>query len=228
MAIINALKTSRLFGGLSQQELAKVSGISRAKSYSGGTLIFSQGDEARGFFLIAKGTVRIFQLSPDGKEHLLHTFHDSESFGEAAAFGMGIFPANAETIGESELIFVPLKDFKLLLSQNPDLSVKIIANLSMLLHILVEQIASLTLKDATTRIIEYILSLVKEKNACGRVILELPIKKGALASRLNITQETLSRGFQKLRAQKLLKVEGKSITIENLPSLRAIIENPAF
>lgn len=162
MAIINALKASRLFGGLSPQELAKVSGISRAKSYSGGTLIFSQGNEARGFFLIAKGAVKIFQLSPDGKEHLLHTSHEGESFGEAAAFGLGIFPANAETIGE--------------------------------------QIASFTLKDAT----------------------------GVLASRLNITQETLSRSLQKLRAQKLLKVEGKRITIEDIASLRAIVENPVF
>ncbi|PIR16637.1 MAG: transcriptional regulator [Deltaproteobacteria bacterium CG11_big_fil_rev_8_21_14_0_20_49_13] len=223
MPIVNGLQKSRLFSGLSRDELDKMALIARAKKYSDGMLIFNQGDEARGIYIIVGGAAKIFQLSPEGKEHLLHTFHENDCFGEAAAFGMGIFPANAEAVDETELIFIPVKEFKDILLNNPQLSVKIIGNLSMLLHVMVEQIHSLTLKDATTRIAEYILSLVKNRTSGEKVSVELPLKKGELASQLNITQETFSRGLQRLRAQKLIKVEGKMITIEDRCALENLI-----
>lgn len=220
MSIVNGLKRSPIFSSLSESDLGQVSSICRAKKYNKGETIFSQGDTAKGFFLISSGSVRIFQLSQGGKEHQLHIFNEGETFGEAAAFSVGIFPACSEAILNSELIFIPLKEFKELISKNPSISLKVIASLSSLLHSLVDKMESITLKDTTARLVDHILKLSK-----GSLKVELKGKKGDLALALGMKQETLSRSLQKLKSMGLISVSGKIISIKNLQSLQDIIDS---
>lgn len=221
MSTVNVLKTCSLFKELSDREISKVSAISRIRSFEKGSLIFTQGDAANGFYFIVSGAVRIFQLSQKGREQLLHVFSAGQTFGEAAAFGEGTFPACAEAMEKSELIFIPAKGFKELLERTPQLAIKMISSLSNLLHALVDKIEALTLKDARTRLAEYLTDLARP--AGGRMVAELRLKKGELASELGMKQETLSRALKHLRAEKIITVEGKRIIVEDMEALKRSI-----
>lgn len=224
-AKISQLKESQLFSGLTDVDLQKIVAIAKPRKFNANELIFSQGDPAAGFYLIASGAVRIFQISSGGKEHMLHVFRKGESFAEAAALGCGIFPASAETLEESELILIPTSAFKKILAENPSLSINIIGKLSSLLHMFVEKIESLTLKDAGTRLAEYLVNLAKNSGSISekKVTIKLPLTKGSLAKELNMTQETFSRVLAKFKAGHHISVAGNEITIENMKSLQEVI-----
>lgn len=55
-----------------------------APTYQKNEIIFWQGDEGRGFFLIVTGRVKVFQLSPEGKEQIIHIFGAGEQFAAIA------------------------------------------------------------------------------------------------------------------------------------------------
>lgn len=214
------LNNCRLFSGLAEKETKKISVSSKLFNFQKGEIIFSQGDEAKGFYIIANGIVKIYQLSKAGNENLLHIFEKGESFGEAAAFGEGFFPAFAETMQKSEIIFIPIKEFKELLKDNPSLTINLIASLSKLMHILVDQIESLTLKDAGERLAKFLLTCAKKNKAAK---FTLPTNKTSLAKKLNIKQETLSRLFARFQAVNIMKIDGNKVEIKDKESLENLI-----
>ncbi|MCG6893684.1 MAG: cyclic nucleotide-binding domain-containing protein, partial [Desulfobacteraceae bacterium] len=66
------LAATALFRGLSEEDLVQIRRIAVDKSFERTESVFSEGDAARGFYVVAEGRVKIFKLSPDGKEQILH------------------------------------------------------------------------------------------------------------------------------------------------------------
>ena len=80
---------SVLFSGLSGDELEKVAGIALLKNFGRGESIFFEGDEGNGFYMVLEGRVKIFKMSLEGKEQILHIFGPGEPFGEVPVFHGG-------------------------------------------------------------------------------------------------------------------------------------------
>ena len=81
-----ALKTCPLFAGVTEADLDSLTAVCRQREVAKGEVLFSQGERAVGFYLVAEGKVKIYKLSADGKERILHIVHPGESFAEAAIF----------------------------------------------------------------------------------------------------------------------------------------------
>lgn len=71
-----------LFSELNNDELEQISSFSHIKKFNKNELIFSDGDKYTGFFIVLKGKVKVFKLSPAGKESVLHIFRPFEEFAE--------------------------------------------------------------------------------------------------------------------------------------------------
>jgi hypothetical protein len=71
LAVISSIP---FFSGLSREQLADVGRIAVEKRFRKGEIIFSEGDEGDGFYLVIDGRIKVFKLSADGKEHILHVF----------------------------------------------------------------------------------------------------------------------------------------------------------
>jgi len=84
--ILNIISTTPLFSGLSENELEKVKQIAIDRYYHKGEVIFSEGDEGVGFYVTVSGRVKVFKLSPEGKEQILHILGPGEPFGEVPVF----------------------------------------------------------------------------------------------------------------------------------------------
>jgi len=207
-----------LFSGLSQTQLAQFQSISLEKNFGKGELIFSEGDEGSGFYVILAGTVKVFKLSPDGKEHILHIFTSGQTFGEVPVFAGENFPANAEALHDTRTLFFRRSAFVALLEKNPALSLKLLADLSLKLRQFTVQIENLSLKEIPARLATYLLYLAEEQNRSDQVT--LAISKGQLASLLGTIPETLSRIFAKLSSQELIQVEGRKIVLMDAAGLK--------
>jgi len=209
-----------LFSGLTDEDLSELIAICRTQSAAKGEVLFSQGDTAQGFFIVATGKVKIYKLSPDGKERILHIIQPGGNFAEAAIFGDGLYPAFAEPLVPSELLFFPRDQFLRLLHERAGLAINMIGGLSRFLRLFATQIEELTFKDVPARLARYILNLAEEQ---GEEVC-LPISKTQLASNLGTVSETLSRSLRKMSDEDLIEVQGKIIRILDEDRLEELAE----
>lgn len=219
---IDIIKKIPAFGGLSNEQLLNIRDLAVQREFQKNELIFSEGDEASGFYMVVSGRVKIFKLSPEGKEKILHIFGPGEPFGEVAVFAGRSFPANAEAISACRLLFFPKKDFAALIQRQPSIAMTILAVLSERLRHFTVQIENLSLKEVPGRLASYLLVLAREQKRSKAVT--LPISKGQLASLLGTIPETLSRIFAKMQHQELIEVKGRQIRITDLEGLEELSE----
>jgi CRP/FNR family transcriptional regulator len=211
-----------LFSGLNATQLAQFGGIAVERAFGKNQWVFAEGDEGDGFYVVLSGSVKVFKLSADGKEHILHIFGSGQVFGEVPVFAGEHFPANAQAIVASRLLFFPRAAFVALLEKHPALALKLLADLSLKLRQFAVQIENLSLKEIPARLATYLLHLAETQGRSDQVT--LAISKGQLASLLGTIPETLSRMFAKLSGQNLIAVEGRTIRLLDIPALEELAE----
>ena len=200
-----------IFNGLPEDQIAAIKKIAVEKHINKGEIIFSEGDEGNGFFVIAEGRVKIFKVSAEGKEQILHIFGPGQPFGEVPVFAGQRFPAHAQALEKTRALFLPRSAIVDLVVSNPSLALNMLAVMSEKLRQFALQIENLSLKEMPARLASYLIFLAEEQGADD--VVTLNISKGQLASILGTIPETLSRIFAKLSGQDLIRVEGKKITL---------------
>lgn len=219
----NFLIKTPLFSGLPDNQADALSRIVVVKNYNRGETIFSDGDDGIGFYIAETGSVKIYKLSFEGKEQILHIFGPGEPFGEVPVFTGKPYPANAIALKQSKLLFFPQKEFKELLLSDPSIAMNMLAVLSIRLKQFTVQVENLSLKEVPGRLAGHIIWLSKEQNNNKEISLE--ISKGQLASLLGTIPETISRILGRMSADSLIKVNGKIISILDYQGIKALSEH---
>jgi CRP/FNR family transcriptional regulator len=216
----NAIKSCPLFAGVTDSDLDDLTRIARRQTYAKDQMVFSEGDKATGFFIPMEGKIKIFKMSPEGRERILRIAHPGRTFAEAAIFDVGLFPAYAQAIEPSVLLFFPKQAILDLLHCNAQLAINMIGGISRILRELMDHMESLTFKDVPSRLARYLadLSEMKQRN------IRLPVSKTQLAANLNTTGETLSRSLRKMSDDNLIAVRGRVIEILDLQGLMDMAE----
>jgi CRP/FNR family transcriptional regulator len=217
--IANAL----LFHGLSEKEIMRIEQIAVERNFSKGDSVFMEGEDSNGFYVIGDGLVKIYKVSSDGKEQILHILGPGEPFGEVPVFSGQRFPANAETITKSHVLFFPRPAFTDLITRNPSLSLNMLAVLSVRLRQFAAQIENLSLKEVPARLAGYLIYLTEDQGKQDAVTLN--ISKGQLASLLGTVPETLSRVFARMNNQKLIEVDDRRIRVLDREGLVYLAES---
>ncbi|MBI5419360.1 MAG: cyclic nucleotide-binding domain-containing protein, partial [Deltaproteobacteria bacterium] len=125
--ISEILRKAPLFANLPPEDLRRLAEIASMRHYGKKKSVFREGDRADGFFMVAAGRVKIFKLSEDGKEQVLHILEPGQSFAEATIFEGGVFPAHAEALAESDLVFLPKRQFIDMLERNSRMALRMLA-----------------------------------------------------------------------------------------------------
>ncbi|HEY9649881.1 MAG TPA: Crp/Fnr family transcriptional regulator [Coleofasciculaceae cyanobacterium] len=216
------ITTIQLWRGLPDDQLDALAKIAIAQTYPKGQVIFEDGDEGRGFFVVKSGRVKVYKLSVEGKEQILHFFGAGEHFAEVPAFDGQCFPASAAAVEKSELLFFPRTEFLALLEQHPTLTINILAIFARHLRRFAQIIENLSFKEVPGRLAIYLLYL-SERNGKGDDI-ELDMTKTQLAAFLGTIPETLSRVFAKMSQEELISIEGSRIKLLNQERLKVLAE----
>jgi len=198
----------------------QLASIATQKHFKKGQIIFSEGEEASGFYMVLVGRVKVSKLAPDGKEQILHILGIQEPFGEAAVFAGERFPANAEAMEDTKVLFLPRDAFVDLMRKEPSLSMNMLALLSRRLRRFSALIESLSLKAVPARLASYLLYLSGQQK--GVDALELDIPKVVLANLLGTIPETLSRILARMSQEHLLEVDGRHIRLIDRKALEEV------
>jgi CRP/FNR family transcriptional regulator len=224
MELVQLLKKSLLFSGLNEQDLEALAAITVRRAFRKGEALFSEGDEATGFYLLIDGHLKLCRVSPDGREKVLHFVRPGETFAEAAFFGDGKYPAEARALEPGETLFLPRQGFMELMGSKPQFALNLVVSLSLSLRRFARQIEELTFADVTSRLASFLIKRVGEKSTsyAGITYLELGIKKGELAAQLGTANETISRTFRKLKEEGIIELEGRKVTILQMERLQQL------
>ncbi len=209
--VLTVLGDTQIFQGLPHEQLVAVAQIARIQSYAKGELLFHQGDEGTGFFIVQSGRVKVFQLSSQGREQILHIFGRGDHFAEVPAFDGHSFPASAAALEQSSVLFFPRQFFLQLLEQTPLLAINMLSSYARHLRRLSQLVDTLSLHEVPGRLATYLVQLRAQQGQAQQF--ELDVSKGQLASLLGTIPETLSRVFYKLSREGILTVEGSTVTL---------------
>ena len=220
--ILDVISAIPILKCLTEDQLEAIKYIAIEKQINKGEIVVSEGDEGRGFFVIAEGRVKVFKVSAEGKEQILHIFGPGQPFGEVPVFAGQRFPANAQAIDKARVLFLPRVAMVDLITANPSLALNMLAEMSRKLRLFAVQIENLSLKEMPARLASYLIHLADEQDQ--EEVVTLKISKGQLASILGTIPETLSRIFAKLSGNELIRVEGKNITLLNRDGLEDLAE----
>ncbi len=223
--IAEFLGKTLLFSGLNQGILKSFAALSSIKTFKKGEIIFSEGDEASGFYVIKQGTVRIFKISVTGREQTLHILGPGEPFGEVAVFFGMDYPAYAMSLDVCEVLFFPKDRFVNAIRSHPDLALAMLGVLAMRLRSFSRLIEDLALKEVPQRLAAYILA-VAELDARGpsESEIRLQVSKNLLSTILGTSPETLSRVFRKLEDQEIIERKNDKISLKDLEKLRDLAD----
>jgi CRP-like cAMP-binding protein len=222
-AIVATLKQCPLFRQLSPEVLKEIAEFTVIKSLVKGEILFREGDESVGFYVVQKGTINVHRVNALGKEQVIHLFRAGESFAEGSLATDVGYPADAQAMESTQLLLVHKEGFVALICQHPKLAMRMLASMSMHLRDLVGQIDDLKLKSVETRLANWLIKRCPDPESEEPFPLTLTIVKRVLAQEIGTVSETLSRTLAKLRDDGLLSVDGKVITIHSPANLTALL-----
>jgi CRP-like cAMP-binding protein len=213
------LRRHHLFAGLNDEQIGRLLQTTHVMHLDEGQLLFASMQEARHFYLVRSGSVRLYLSAPDGSEKVLHLVSPGETFAEAITFMDGQrYPVNASALSKSEIIAISNVTFREILRDSTDTCFRLMADMSTWLKKQIQDIDALTLQNATLRFTNFLLHQVPP-GELHDVQIELSAPKHVIASRLSIQPESFSRILRNMQKSGLISVEGSSIRITNVEAL---------
>ena len=216
------LRKTPLFASLTEAEMKALAARTLRKRFQKDEQLFAEGDPCTGLYVVADGKIRIFKLSPSGREQILAVEGPGSSFAELPVFDGGNYPAAASAIEDTEVLFISRKDFQNFCREHPDVGLKVIAVVGSRLRRLVGLIEELSFTTVRQRLIALILRLAQAEGVRSTegIRIELTKSHQDLASELGTVRELVSRNLSRLEAEGLLDVEGRKIVVKDLQGLR--------
>jgi CRP/FNR family transcriptional regulator len=216
------LQKTPLFASLTEEEMRALAARTVRKQFQKDEQLFAEGDPCTGLYLVSTGRIRIFKLSPSGREQVLAIEGPGSSFAELPVFDGGNYPAAASALENTEVLFISRKDFQAFCREHPDVALKVIAVVGARLRRLVGIIEELSFTTVRQRLISTILRLAQASRLRSKegIHIELTKSHQDLAAELGTVRELVSRNLSRLQAEGFLEVEGRQIVVKDLASLR--------
>lgn len=221
---LNTLQSIPLFSELDSEQINKVNEISEVIHLSKNEILFLEEDFYKGFFIQLQGSVKIYKTSSEGKESVVHLIHPFSVYADIPLFEGKNYPTSAQAIDKGLALFIPKDSFINLIKENHQISLKMLAGFAKRLKSMVIQIDDFQNKEVKNRLAKYLLDEINNneiKNLYEPVI-NLNVPKSTIASYLGTITETLSRTFNKLQNENIIRVEGKKIFVSDINKLKEL------
>lgn len=209
-----------IFSRLTHDEQDLVGTFARPVHLQAGESLHRPGEALGQLFVVHTGAVKLVHTAPSGRTHLVRVAGPGEVVGEHT-FLTGERPDHSiEAATETRLCTFNHRDLAKLVATYPGISVGIMRSLSERLAD-AERRVSLGGVDVPARVANYLLELPGDV-VDGRQRVRLPWPKKDVASWLATTPESFSRALARLQTQRLVSVDGDTITVLNPTGLEAL------
>jgi CRP-like cAMP-binding protein len=216
-SLADRLASLPYFRAMSPDRLAALAAQALCRHVAAQEMILVQGEQASGLWVVEEGRVKIFRLSPDGREHILLLVGPGESFNDIPALDGGPNPANAVALSDVTAWALPSEVLLAELRTDPDLALAVIGILAQRMRGLVQQIEDLALCSVTARLARFLLKQMTDASLSGP-----GVTRATIAAHLATTPETVSRALRTLEEIGALRFDRQRIVIVREDLLRSV------
>lgn len=183
------------------------------RAYAPDEIIFLEGEPCSGLFCVESGHVKIYTVSPEGREQILHISGPCGTFNDVAVFDGGPNPASAQAMDAVELHVIGRPAMLSLFERHPKLAQAVVAMLAARARKLVGMVEDLSLRSVTARLAKLLLDQARLGDSA------IPLTRQQMAARLGTVRELVSRALRDLESEGLVRREGRSIVIVDRAAL---------
>jgi CRP/FNR family cyclic AMP-dependent transcriptional regulator len=220
--VTSLLKQVSFFKDLSNGDIRKIFSIAGIKIYAPGQMVFAKEDLGNNFFIVKTGRIKIFTTVGGGKKKTFAYLKKGDFFGEMSLLGGRVRSASAQAVDESELFVISRKNFKRLIAENPDFSLKLLHTLANRLHKANKEVESMLFHNILGRLAEAILELSKDKHTKP---VKMAIDQNELAQYLGTTRVPVCRAINTLKRGGLIDYRRGELVILNQARLQSMAGN---
>ena len=174
-------------------------------------LLFETGDRATDFFQVEEGQVKMYAISPDGKEFVQGIFNPGESFGEPPLMGDFPYPSSAVAVSKGKVWRLPRPEFFQLLKENFDLHLKLDKVLCSRLQYKSMLLKEISMHNPDHRILTLLRYFKKKLVKANADKVLIPYTRQQIADMTGLRVETVIRTVKKMEGEGKLALEGHRI-----------------
>jgi len=155
---VQALRRISLFADLSDDALIRIARVARSQTYVPGEVITIRGEPCRAAYFIAEGQVRVYRLSPGGREQVLVQLGPGQAFNMVPLFKPhGVNHATVEALTPVTLYAITCKDLHRLVGECPELALALLRDFASRLDHLTNLVEDLSLRTVRGRLARFLL-----------------------------------------------------------------------
>lgn len=189
-------------------------------------VIYMDGDDCRGIYIIRKGRVKLVLSSSTGKEQIIKILNPGDLIGFEIFCDMDKFTNTAVAMEDTELCYITRENFFKILEKEPEIARKLIIAMGKELNHAYERIGNLGLLNAREKLAHLLYKLAEEYGVKkdGGIRLNLKMSRLEIAELLGITQETSIRLLKSFKEDGILEIKRKEIIIKSPERLKSMGE----
>ena len=201
--------------------------LAKHRALRRGEFAFRVGDQKRGAYLLLRGRLKFFRLTPDGREVILWFCFPGEVFGISevpAARGRRV---NVEACEESEVAIVADAAFNRFLDDHPAAARLCRRTMAARLGMLTNTLVNLVADDAYARVAKLVMHLGAHHGTKldGAITLEVVLTHQEIADMTGVNRQTVTRILGDLRAKRIVSIQRRRIRIDDAAKLNQLIHS---
>lgn len=213
---LQAIQQCEYFSAAPPPILAELAEQTLLYAYSAGEMLFLEGDECAGLYMLKQGRVRLFKISPQGREMVINILESGATFNEVPVFDNGGNPVNAAAMVNSQIWVINAQAIREALAHNPNIAQSIILKLTQNLRMLVGKVEELSFYQVTNRLARLLVRLPEQQLHGSR---QHRLTHDQIASRLGTVREVVARSLRELEASGAISLSREGIFIANRDTL---------
>jgi CRP/FNR family transcriptional regulator len=205
---LTTLRNNPYFDDLPRDVSKSILPHMQLREYERGDILFWEGDPCAGLHIIESGSIKLYRISPLGREYIIAVMTEGATCNEVPAFDGGANPVNVQALEVSRVWVVAPQILRNLVLSNPEFALKILGRFGQNLRHLVGKVSEMAFYQVTHRL--------------ARLINEMPEQESRphwtqeqLAARLGTVREVVSRSLKELEKSGAIRVEDRRIYIED-------------
>jgi CRP/FNR family transcriptional regulator len=218
---VKALRGTALFGGLGDKELEAIARQATEHRLAPGEVLFVAGEEARGLYVIAEGSVRAFRESVEGREQVIHVERAGATIAEVPVFDGGPYPSTVSAEEPTVVLFIDKRDVRRLCAEHSEIALAALSVLAARLRGSAELIEALSLREVDQRLARFILEEARSRGvrSDSGLTVELVLTNQQIAARIGSVREVTSRSLARLQQNGLILLEARRVTVPDEQAL---------
>lgn len=220
--LLEQLKAIPYFQDLDARALERIRASVFELRLERGQILFMEGESAQAMYVVRSGQVKIFKVSPDGREQVLRIAAAGDCFNEVPIFDEGPNPANAEAAEPAILWGIRRMDMRRLVEEHPAIAVGFLKAFAGKLRYFTRKVEDLSFRSVTSRVAKFLLEIA-EDDGKGGLCLKHQFTQQEMAAVVGTAREMIGRAFRVLEKEGAIKLDRHRVVIVSRAALARML-----